>query len=134
MVRQATGGRGVSPANGAEHDPAAMYIQAGANPEQVETIRGLAKNYESKSSDQARDVIDLLRELHKCSLSPDLDEDKILATQEKINKLQNDMATEKMKLLIAIRKVLTPEQRKELVELMKKRAKIGHGPAPETVR
>ena len=134
MVRQATGGAGINPGARQEHDPAAIYIQAGANKEQVEQIRALAKDYESKSSEQAGEVMDLLRDMHKFSLQPDLDEEKILVTQDKINKLQNEMATEKVKLLISIRKVLTPEQRKDLVKLMKKRASTGHAPPPETVR
>jgi Spy/CpxP family protein refolding chaperone len=133
MVRQATGGA-INPTARTQHDPAAIYIQAGAKKEQVEEIRRLGQDYETKSAEQAKEVIELLGDMRKLSMQPDLDEEKILATQDKINKLQNEMATEKVKLLITIRKVLTPEQRNELVQLIKKRAATAHTPAPETVR
>jgi Spy/CpxP family protein refolding chaperone len=134
MVRQASGGSAINPGARTEHDPAAIYIQAGAKKEQVEEIRRLGHEYETRSAEQAREVIELLGEMRKMSMQPDLDEEKILATQDKINKLQNEMATEKAKLLITIRKVLTPEQRKDLVILIKKRNAAGHAPPPETVR
>jgi Spy/CpxP family protein refolding chaperone len=133
MVRQASGGA-INPGARTEHDPAAIYIQAGAKKEQVEEIRRLGHEYETRSAEQAKEVIDLLGEMRKLTMQPDLDEEKILATQDKVNKLQNEMATEKAKLLITIRKVLTPEQRKDLVVLIKKRNAAGHAPPPETVR
>ncbi len=134
-VKEAT--HGAVPAVPGEHqvrDPAAIYVQAGAGKEQENQIRTLAKDYETKSLDQSREVVDLLRSMHKLSLQPDLDEEKILATQEQINKLQANMALEKVKLLISIRKILTPEQRKNLVQLMRKRSLAGHMTHPETVR
>jgi Spy/CpxP family protein refolding chaperone len=63
--------------------------------------------------------MDLIRNLRILSLQPDLDEKKILSTQNKINDLQGAMAIDRLKLNIKVRKILSPEQRVRLVSAIR---------------
>lgn len=101
-------------------DPIATYKEAGADAAQQEKILALASAYERKQEEKAHQVISQIKHLKALSLSPNLDEKTILQTQQGINKLQGEMATEKMRLLINIRKILSPQQRLRLVEILQR--------------
>jgi hypothetical protein len=78
----------------APHDANGIYVQTGADQAELDKIK---------------------------SIDPNLDEEKMLATQDKINKISAEMSNDRIKQLIACRKVLTPDQRTKLVEILKKR-------------
>ncbi len=66
-------------------------------------------------------MIEQLKRMRNMSLDVTLDEKKILETQSNINKLQSEMALDKVHLLIVIRRVLKPNQRIKLVALLRQR-------------
>jgi hypothetical protein len=103
-------------------DPATIYIQAGADTEQADKIRELRKNLDKVNQSKATELLALFKEMHGLTTHAELDKTKILAVQEKINILQSEMGTEKTRTLISIRKILTPKQRENLVEIIRKRS------------
>lgn len=102
-------------------DPIAIYREAGIDEAQERKILGMANAYEKAEDAKARQLIAHIKKLKTLSLSPELDEDTIIKTQEEINKLQGEMAMEKIHLLFVIRKSLTNEQKVRLVGLMQNR-------------
>ena len=105
-------------------DPAAIYIQAGANAEQAGKIREIRKSFIKLSSSKANEILALFKEMRNLTTQAELDETKILSVQEQINTLQGNMAVEKTRTLIAIRKLLTPKQRENLVTIIRKRSSV----------
>ena len=101
-------------------DPIALYKQAGIDEKQQQQILALANAYEGAEDKKAHEVIGYIKQLRALSLNPDLDEKAILQTQSNISKLEAEMAMDKMRLLIDIRRVLNHDQRKRLVELIQK--------------
>lgn len=114
---------------GAATDPMAIYRQAGVSQEQETRIRQLAKDFEDQARVKAKRMMGLIQEMHQLSLYTDPDEKAVLAKQEEINSVTGEMATDRIKLLLTIRKQLTPEQKQKLVSMMK-----GGGEAPATAQ
>jgi hypothetical protein len=106
----------------APSDPVAIYIQAGASAEQVDKIREIRKSFNKLSSSKATEIFGLYKEMRNLTTQAELDDAKILSVQEQINTLQANMAIEKTRTLIAIRKLLTPKQRENLVAIIRKRS------------
>lgn len=104
-------------------DPIATYKEAGADAGQQQKILTLANNYEKAQDEKAHELINELKHLKALSLSANLDEKTILQTQSGINKLQGEMAMDKMHLLINIRRILNQEQRNRLVKIMQRNAR-----------
>jgi hypothetical protein len=112
-------------------DPIALYRQTGIDSGQEDRIRALADAYEKSEDEKAHKLIGFLNRLKSLSMVPDLDEKDVLETQASINKLQSEMALDKMHLLINIRRVLNRNQRIKLVSLIQNRNKTGvEGTAP----
>lgn len=99
-------------------DPLALYKMAGINSEQEETIKSLAKDFESTQRVRVKSLVALYQQLKQIQLQPDPAEDQAIAKQEEINKLTGEMSTDRIKLLLKVRKVLTPDQRKKLIAIM----------------
>jgi hypothetical protein len=120
-------------------DPIALYKEAGIDEKQQEKVLALANQYEEAQDKKAHEMIAHLKNLRALSLVPDLDEKQILETQTDINKLQSEMALDRMHLLINIRKLLNHDQRVKLVQLMQQaRSKGIHhsesvGPPPGAI-
>jgi hypothetical protein len=110
---------------GAATDPMAIYRQAGVSQEQETRIRQLAKDFEDQARVKAKRMMGLIQEMHQLSLETDPDEKAVLAKQDEINGVTGEMASDRIKLLLTIRKQLTPEQKAKLVGMMK-----GGGEAP----
>lgn len=110
---------------GAASDPMAIYRQAGVSQEQEMRIRQLAKDFEDQARVKAKRMMGLIQEMHQLSLDTDPDEKAVLAKQDEINSVTAEMATDRIKLLLTIRKQLTAEQKAKLVGMMK-----GGGEAP----
>lgn len=100
-------------------DPIAMYVAAGATAEQQKQIRTLAHDFEMSARVKIERAQNLLKKIQMFSLEPLPDEKTVLATQAEFNQLQSDLATERIKLMLQIRNVLTDEQRVKLVQLLK---------------
>lgn len=111
----------------AQRDPAALYLQVGADNNTVQKVRQLAADFETSIRSKYEAIMGQMREMQRLSLEPSLDEEKILATQDAINRGTADMANERIKLLINQRKLLSPDQRIKFVELLKQQ-RSQHGP------
>jgi Spy/CpxP family protein refolding chaperone len=99
-------------------DPISLYKEAGIDEKQQVKVLALANQYEETEDKKAHEMIAYLKNLRALSLVPDLDEKQILETQTDINKLQSEMALDRMHLLINIRRILNHDQRIKLVQLM----------------
>lgn len=113
-------------------DPTAIYAAAGANAEQLQAIRDEAGEFERAAKVRWELMMNLQKQMHELSLNTDPDEKRVLAKQDEISKAMAEMAQEKIKLMLKIRGMLTPQQKQKLVELMRARdqefAKQGRAP------
>ncbi|MBA3857029.1 MAG: hypothetical protein C0507_09000 [Cyanobacteria bacterium PR.3.49] len=100
-------------------DPMSIYRAAGVSPEQEMRIRQLAKDFEDQARVKAKRVAGLLQEMHELSLQADPEEKSVLGKQDEINQMTSEMATDRIKLLLSIRKTLSPEQKQKLITIMK---------------
>lgn len=99
-------------------DPYRIYIDAGASTAQISKIKEMAGAVETENIRRSHEMLTLIQDIRALSLQPELDEKKLLEDQRQLNELQAQMSTERTRLLIRIRKVLSPEQRQKLVTLM----------------
>ena len=100
-------------------DPMSIYRAAGVSSEQEMRIRQLAKDFEDQARVKAKRVAGLLQEMHELSLQADPEEKSVLGKQDEINQMTSEMATDRIKLLLSIRKTLSPEQKQKLITIMK---------------
>jgi Spy/CpxP family protein refolding chaperone len=105
----------------APHDANGIYVQTGADQAELDKIKSIGMDFESKAQTKYLSLMEAAKEMQRLSIDPNLDEEKMLATQDKINKISAEMSNDRIKQLIACRKVLTPDQRTKLVEILKKR-------------
>ena len=103
-------------------DPMSIYKQAGVNQEQEIRIRQLAKEFEEGANVRARTRINLMRQMHELSLTAEPDEKAVLSKQDEINVVNSQMGTERVRLLLKIRALLSKEQKEKLVALMRERS------------
>ncbi|MBI4534443.1 MAG: hypothetical protein HY711_10910 [Candidatus Melainabacteria bacterium] len=101
-------------------DPAAIYRAAGAEEGQLAMIRQAIKNFEEAARTRAQSILGLMRDIRQLTLQPEPDEKTVLSKQDELNKLQSEMANERMKLTLKIRSLLRPEQKQRLVQLMQR--------------
>lgn len=102
------------------HDPLAIYREAGIDREQEKKIRMLAKEFEDAQKVRLELMANLLKEMRNLQMEPDPDEKKALAKQDEINKVQAEMGSERVKLVLKIRNVLTFEEKQRLVQNMRR--------------
>jgi Spy/CpxP family protein refolding chaperone len=102
-----------------QNDPLALYKRTGINQEQIDKINALTSEFQKLLTAKTQVLIGLMRDIRALSLQSDPDEKATLAKQGEINALNNEMADQRIKLMLNLRKVLSPEQRQKLVELMK---------------
>lgn len=114
----AQGGEGGGGQADPSQDPLALYKMAGINSDQEQQILKLAREFEDGQRVRAKSLLALVGQIRVLSLQPDPPEEQLLSTQADMNKLTGEMAIERQKLLLKVRKVLTPEQRKKLVAIM----------------
>lgn len=105
----------------AETDPLDVYRECGASAEQELRIRQLASDYEKSARVRLQRIKNLQDQLKEQSFCAEVDEKKILSLQDDINSLQNGLSTDRLKLMLSIRQLLSSEQREKLVQLMKEK-------------
>ena len=105
---------------GRNSDPLKLYREAGIDKEQEYKIRKLAKTFEEQQRVRIGLLGNLLKDMRKLELQADKEEKKALDKQSEINKIQAEIGTERIKLLLAIRNVLTFEQKERLVQNIQK--------------
>lgn len=104
-------------------DPVAIYKQAGINADQESAIRKLAQDYDQENSVKMESLAQMLQALRDMAYQKTLNESGMLAKQDEINKLQSDMALQRIKLVIKIRGLLTPTQNEKLVTALQNRVR-----------
>lgn len=119
-------------AGGPPQDPVAIYKEAGVNEEQEGEIRRMAKTFDEGQRVRLRTLVGLIKAMGELQLQPTPNEEEVLAKQDEINKLSNEMATERVKLLLKVRKVLKPEQRDKLVSIIKEERQKAAAAAQKT--
>ncbi|GEM_PF-2271665 len=125
----AQGDPNAAPAQGGNaRDPVAIYIQAGATADQVQKIRDMSRQFEDMGRVRWQTLMNLQQKMRGLSLQPDPDEKTVLSTQDEINKVMAEMSTERIKLMLQIRGILTPDQKERLVAIMKERQSRTAGP------
>ena len=102
---------------GQRRDPLAIYRAAGINPQQEHKIRIITKDFDLMMMDKANHIIGLMQQMRALSLQPEPDQKLVLAKQDEINKLNGDMANERIRVIFKIRGVLTSDQRHRLAQL-----------------
>ncbi len=100
------------------NDPIFIYRQAGINSDQEDKIRKLAQTFEGQQRVRSKKIMDLVVQMRGLQLQPDPNADEVLGVQNEINKLGGEMALDRIKLLLDIRKVLTPDQKQKLVAIL----------------
>ena len=105
------------------NDPVAIYKEVGINAEQESSIRKLAQDYDQENSVRLQSLAQMLQELKDMAYQTTLNETAMLAKQDEINKLQSEMALQRIKLVIKIRAVLTPPQNEKLVAALQSRVR-----------
>ena len=112
-------------------DPLQIYREAGASDNQQKAIRDLGKEFETTARVKVERANNLLKKMQEYSLQPLPDEKEVLSTQDEINTLQADMANSRIKLMLKIRGLLSPEQRDKLISILKERRSMNpQGPGP----
>jgi len=107
--------------NADSSDPVAIYRQAGINAEQESGIRKLAQDYDQESAVKLKALGERLQELKTLAYQSVLDGNALLAKQEQINKLQSEMAINRIQMVIKIRGILTANQNEKLANILKAR-------------
>lgn len=110
--------RGQDPSMGGE-DPMEIYRKAGIDQEQEVRIRQCAREFEEQARVKRKMLFELMQQMQQISLQPEPDENAVMTKQGEINKVNSEMANERIKLLLKIRSVLTKEQKEKLVGLMR---------------
>ncbi|MBP9093163.1 hypothetical protein KBI23_19220 [bacterium] len=101
------------------HDPLAIYREAGIDKEQEKKIRQLAKEFEDSQRVRLALMANLLKDMRNLQMEPDPNEKIALAKQDEINKVQAEMGTERVKLVLKIRSVLTFDEKQRLIDNMR---------------
>jgi Spy/CpxP family protein refolding chaperone len=109
-------------------DPVLIYREAGASEEQESKIRQIAQEFEQVAKVRVERLKNLSKQLREMSFQPAIDEVKALSLQNDINELQATLNTERIKLMLKIRSVLSQEQNEKLVSLMRERQKQDPSP------
>ncbi|MBU6454475.1 MAG: hypothetical protein KGS72_22085 [Cyanobacteria bacterium REEB67] len=116
-------------------DPMILYRKAGISLAQERKLRQLAAEYESAQRVRLKLLDNLFAQMREYQFETEPDEKAVLAKQDEINKLSTLMANERIKLLLAIRDVMTHDEKIRLVEELERNAGMtprNHGgEAPE---
>lgn len=102
-------------------DPVLIYRNAGVNPDQEAKIRQLAQEYDKAGRVRVERLHKLSQQMREMSYDAELDESKLLSIQNELNDVQSAINTERTKLMLKIRGLLTAEQKAKLVELMREK-------------
>lgn len=109
-------------------DPLMLYKRAGINSEQEGEIRKLMKEFESAHRVRLKSLFGLIKKMRSLQLQPNPQEEEVLELQDEINQASGVIATERIKLMLKIRKLLNPMQRQKLVELVRVKAGVENPP------
>jgi hypothetical protein len=107
-------GNGVTP----NRDPMAIYRSCGVNPVEERKIRQLVQEFEGMQRVRLKLLSNLLEEMRQFGLQTDPDPKAVIAKQDEINKLTSTMADDRIKLLLAIRDIMSPDEKQHLIDTL----------------
>jgi len=110
-------------------DPLAVYKEAGIDQEQERKIRFMAREFEDGQRVRLSLIGNLLKEMRDLQFEPDPDEKKVLAKQDEINRVQAEMGTERVKLVLKIRSIMSFDEKQRLVQNMRLSSRYARGGA-----
>lgn len=102
--------------------------------EQTIKLESIKRDYLKKITPVQTELFGKRAEMRLLWIEPELDENKIIAKQKKINELMNILKMHKIKYKLNYKKVLTPIQRKNLQMLHKNRPCMKGGQKPCNMR
>ena len=102
----------------ANRDPLAIYKATGISKEQEAKLNDMAKSFQDSLAAKAKTMAECLSDMRKYSLQPEPDRAAVLAKQGEINKINSDVASQRISLMLDMRAVLTPEQKAKFVQLL----------------
>jgi len=106
-----------------------LHRRLGTDPEQWQRIKPLVTAFRKESQAVCQDVSQARLEMLDLLAAPEPDKEKIAAKQEKILAGQRRVQELAIKHLLAEKELLTPEQCKELFDLLRRRSGCGgHDP------
>ncbi len=105
----------------ASADPLDIYREAGISKDQELKIRHMAKEFEDVQRVRLKTLFGYLEDMQEFQLKPDPAEAEVMAKQTQINSLRSEISNGRIKLLLDIRALLSPEQKEKLVSLLKER-------------
>ncbi|MEX0270689.1 Spy/CpxP family protein refolding chaperone [Leptolyngbyaceae cyanobacterium UHCC 1019] len=97
------------------------------NKEQIQKIQQIRRQYQDRLIQQRQSVKQAQRSLKDLMASGDASSEKIRQKFSQVQTLQQTLADTRMESMLAIRNVLTTEQRQKLNELMRQPRKSGRG-------
>lgn len=100
-------------------DPLMIYKQAGIDQDQEKKIRALILSFDNLIHEKIGRMKQLRSDMNTLSFQTDPDESVVMAKQAEMNKLNNEVSNERLKMMLKIRGIMTPPQKQKLVELMK---------------
>ncbi len=115
---------------GTTRDPLSLYINAGANPQQISKIKSIIQGFMNEQDQKAQALWELIHDMHDLSFQPAPSLSVVMAKQDQINKSSAEMANAKVKLMLQIRDVLTLPQKQRLVQIMRQASAAQAAAAP----
>ncbi|MBM0742926.1 Spy/CpxP family protein refolding chaperone [Phormidium sp. CLA17] len=95
--------------------------------EQIQKIQAIRRQYQDRLTQQRQSVKQAQQELKELMASGDAPAEEIRQKFSRVQTLQQTLAGTRMESMLAIRNVLTAEQRQKLTELMQQQGKPGRG-------
>jgi Spy/CpxP family protein refolding chaperone len=102
---------------GLERDADRLGLEANTRAE----IRKIAREARTRAEDRRGELEKLHQELRALLDAPEPDEAAVLAEADRIGALETEMHKDRLRTLLRIRALLTPEQRAELVKIQAER-------------
>ena len=101
-------------------DPLGIYKQIGCKPDQLNQITTIHKEFEGLYKTAQSRIAENQKKMQDLSMTPLPDEKATLATNDQLNQLIAEVNTAHVKMMLKVRKVLTPDQRSKVVDELKK--------------
>ena len=95
--------------------------------EQIQKIQAIRRQYQDRLTQQRQSVKQAQQALKDLMASGDASSEQIRQKFNQVQTMQQTLADTRMESMLAIRTVLTVEQRQKMTELMRQRGKPGRG-------
>ncbi len=100
-------------------DPLDQYKQCGINKDQELKLKQTFQQFKDWQAKKGLEHDKYEQQMRQLSLMPEVEENRLLAIQEQLNKINSDYSIRHVKLVYELRRILTPQQRQKLIASMK---------------